>query len=208
MAKTGSEDQDLRTQIESISAELYPTTPIEKKIANALAKHGEFHESISADELQVILRNIVFTMFAQQKIAGFDVGLVHNVAEMNVKIENDQAFVDCVVHIHKPIVAFIEFDYTLVNDTAASQGQLCLKKRSLIINEKTRRFDIKAKAALKAINVEKVTRQELSDLSRIIVRTLPPQLRRHGVKGELNHVGLALEDDVLNVYLEGEFEYA
>jgi hypothetical protein len=53
--------------------------------------------------------------------------------------------------------------------------------------------------------VENLTRLELSDLSGIILRTLPPQLETHGVEGVLSDIGLVLGEDVLEVCLKGEF---
>jgi hypothetical protein len=102
-------------------------------------------------------------------------------------------------------VAAIQFSYSLINDPVSIHNKLVVKKGTLNIVEKTRRFDLKAKAALTAINVEHLARQELSDLSGIIFKTLPPQLRHHGVEGTLSDIELILTDTNLEVCLEGEF---
>jgi hypothetical protein len=80
-----------------------------------------------------------------------------------------------------------------------------VKKGTLEVIEKTRRFDLKAKAALAAINVDYLARQELSDLSGIILKTLPAQLKIHGVEGDISDIGLVLTETNLEVCLEGEF---
>ena len=198
-------DDYLRQQIKATTAKLYSTAPVETRIAAALRQAGRFHEDISAGELQLIMRNVVYVLFAQQRVVGLDVGLVHNVAEMNVAIDDSEARIDFIVHIHKPIVAFLEFAYTLENASNGEEGRLSLKEGTLRVNERTRRLDIKAKAALAALNVRRIAQQELGDPAAIIVKTLPPQLRRQGIGGELTHVRLALQDCYLNVLLEGEF---
>jgi len=151
------------------------------------------------------LRNVVYTMFAQQKVAGVDVGLVHNVATMNVDIADGEADIDFIVHIHKPIVAFLEFQYTLINNETTDDS-LSLKKGSLRINEKTRRFDLKAKAALTAMNVTRITQHEMNNMTEIIAKTLPPQLlERRQVVGELLTVQMTLNETTMNVLLVGDF---
>lgn len=199
-------DEQLRTQIEAYSAKHFSTHQVEQRIAASLKENGRFHDGISSDELTVILRNIVYTLFAQQKFAGRDVSLVHNVPKMKVSINDSEAKVKFIVHIHKPIVAFLEFSYTLVNDPVSAGKTLRVKHGTLQIAERTRRFDIKAKAALATINLDGMARKELADLTRVIRMTLPPQLSRHGISGRLSTVELALKDQCLSVLLEGDFE--
>ncbi|UCC51102.1 MAG: hypothetical protein JSV68_18625 [Anaerolineaceae bacterium] len=200
-----SEDRELQAQIEEAAARVYSTEDIEERIARALVTRGEFYEDISSADLEVILRNIVYVMFARQKVAGREIGILHNVPIMQVEINNQEALVEFVVHIHKPIIVFIEFKYTLVNHEDEDNKCLCLKEDSLRVKEKTRRFDVKAKAALTAMNVPKIARQEMSDLTNVICRTLPDQLRHKGVTGQLEKIKLSLNDHSLCVCLTGDF---
>lgn len=198
-------DEELRAQIEAAAAEEYPVDQIEERIANDLRYHGRFSAAINSDELVIVLRNLVYQVFAEQRVAGMDVSLVHNVPRMVVKIKNGRANVAFIVHIHKPIVAFIKFRYVLENDPRSGGQRLRLNHDSLEIEQNTRRFDLKAKAALTAINIEHLARKEMSDLNHIICRTLPPQLERRGIFGTLSTVHLNLVDDRLQILLEGEF---
>jgi len=200
-----AEEQELQAQIEETSERLFSTVDIEERIAESLLSQGEFHENISPADLEVILRNIVYVIFSHQKLAGRDIDILHNVPIMNIEIDDGEAAVDFVVHIHKPIIVFLEFKYALVNQNDEGCESLCLKEGSLRINEKTRRFDVKAKAALTAMNVPKIARQEMSNLTNVIQRTLPNQLRKKGVQGEIGQIRLSLNDHTLNVYLKGEF---
>jgi antitoxin component of MazEF toxin-antitoxin module len=205
MKKTDDNEQDLRSQIESVIARHYPTDDIETRIADTLIESGEFHEDITAAELAVILRNVVYVMFAQQKVAGVDVGILHNVPIMKVTLAEGQADIEFVVHVHKPIIAFLEFKYALINDHDTSVKRLTVKNGSLRVNEKTRRFDLKAKAALAAMNVPRIARQEMSDTAAVIRRTLPTQLQQKGITGELKEIVLRLNSDTLSIYLQGDF---
>jgi hypothetical protein len=144
-------------------------------------------------------------MFARQKFVGLGVTIVHNIPTMKVRIQNGQAKISYVVHIHKPIVAFLEFDYLLVNDSTGGDRKIHVKQDSLTIKERTRRFDLKAKTALVAANVQGIARKELADLTGVIVKTIPPQLKSHGIQGHLNNVELTLHDQCLIVNLEGDF---
>lgn len=200
-----SEDRELQAQIEEAAARVYSTDDVEERIARALVTRGEFCEDISSADLEVILRNIVYVMFARQKVAGREIGILHNVPLMQVEINNEEAHVEFVVHIHKPIIVFIEFKYTLVNHEDEDNKCLCLKEDSLRVKEKTRRFDVKAKAALTAMNVPKIARQEMSDLTNVICRTLPDQLRHKGITGQLETIKLSLNDHSLCVSLTGDF---
>ncbi len=206
MTAHSTENRELQVQIESTVADVYPTDDIEERIAKALLARGEFYENIDAADLEIILRNIVYVMFSRQKVAGRDIDILHNVPIMHVEIREEQAHVEFIVHIHKPIIVFIEFEYTLVNHPDQDEKRLCLKEGSLKIKEKTRRFDVKAKAGLTAMNIPKIARQEMSDMSEVICRTLPGQLKHKGVTGVLDKVRLSLNEQTLCVYLLGEFE--
>lgn len=189
----------------NVSTQIRSPETIEQRIAVSLRDFGRFHEPIKAAELAIILENVVSTLFSEQKIAGVNVGITHKVSGMEVYINGGEANVCFSVRIHKPIVAIIRFSYILINDPVSIRNKLVVKKGTLVIEEKTRRFDLKAKAALTAINVEYLARQELSDLSGIILKTLPPQLRNHGVEGTISDIGLSLMDSSLEVCLEGDF---
>lgn len=206
MPRRQSSDDQLRSQIEAVQAKYFPTTQIEDKIAKALTTNGQFEDNIDSDELATILRNVVYAIFAEYKIGGREVGLLHNVPTMKVHINNSQADVGFIVHIHKPIVAFIKFQYTLINDPVSVFPNLRVKHGSLTISEHTRRFDIKAKATLAAINVKNLAQKEMANPAAVIVETLPAQLERLGAKGELKTVQLTLKDHHLQVFLEGEFK--
>ena len=201
-----SEDRELQAQIEDTTASVYSTEDIEERIAQALLTQGEFYENIEAADLEVILRNIVYVMFSRQKVAGRDIDILHNVPIMHVEIVNEEAHVDFIVHIHKPVIVFIEFEYTLINHPDEDVKRLCLKEKSLRIKEKTRRFDVKAKAGLTAMNIPKIARQEMSDMTEVIRRTLPAQLKHNGVTGELDNIRLSLNERSLCIFLQGEFE--
>ncbi|MFZ0545477.1 MAG: hypothetical protein WAM60_08565 [Candidatus Promineifilaceae bacterium] len=178
---------------------------IEQRIAASLRDFGRFHEPIKAEELAIILEGVVSALFSEQRVAGVNVAITHSITNMEVCIINGEANICFVVRIHKPIVAVIHLSYCLINDPVSITNRLVVKKGTLEIMERTRRFDLKAKAALAAINVDYLVRQELSDLSGIIFRTLPPQLQTHGVDGTLSDIGLILTDTMLEVCLEGEF---
>lgn len=198
--------EQLRSQIEAATADHYSTAKIEERIAESLMKYGRFIGKINAGELAIIMRNVVYTVFAEHKVAGRHVGLVHNVPTMKVEINESQATIAFIVHIHKPIVAFIKFQYILINDTVSVNPNLRVKRGSLIISEHTRRFDLKAKAALATINVESLALKELANPAAIIIATLPNQLDRYGANGKLKRVELTLKDHHLEVYLEGDFQ--
>lgn len=198
-------DEHLRAQIESSAADHYSARDIEERIAAALVADGRFHNRINGADLAVILRNVVYYMFAHQKFAGVDVGIVHNIIQMDVTLADDEARVVFEVHIHSPIVAFLEFRYVLENDPDQFGSALRLQPGTLHIEQRTRRFDIKAKTALAAMNVQRIALQELSNTRDIIRKTLPPQLRKQHIDGALTHIELELMDDALCVLLEGEF---
>ncbi|MGD8584739.1 MAG: hypothetical protein PVH65_04065 [Chloroflexota bacterium] len=199
-------DEQLRAQIEAVSAQQYPSEQIEKRIAAELIKNGRFDSRINSEELAAILRNLVFTMFSNHTLAGQGLNLIHNVATMRVGINKSQADVRFIVHIHKPITAFLKFKYVLVNDPVSVSPRLTLKRNSLVIEEHTKRFDIKAKAALAAINIESIACRKLVDPTQIIRATLPERLAKHGLSGQFNCIEMALADQQLNLCLEGKFE--
>mgnify|MGYP005850137027 CR=1 FL=1 len=193
----------LRKQIQGPIAE--PVLPLEEKVARALLDSGEFLGTLTSDELAVIMRKVLYTLVDEQKVAGVEVPLVHNVSRMDVSIAGCEAAVSCEVHIHTPIKAFITFDYVLENDHQSNNGQLRLKGNRLDVKEITRPFDIGARAALKVMGVRHIALRELSDVNAIIRRTLPAQLRQQGFKGELTAVGLELlADGTMAVYLTGD----
>lgn len=198
-------DDELRAQIEAVTSQAYSTEDIEQRIARALLSEGHFDQDLNARDLAIILRNVIYTMFAQQTVAGHDFSLVHNVPSMKVAIKDGEAQVCYVVHIHRPIVAFLEFKYTLVNDPVAISRRLRLKRGTLEVTEHTRRLDLKARAALAAISIETMARRELTDVTKIIRDTLPPQLARHGVEGTMENIELALHGRSLRVVLAGRF---
>ena len=201
-----SEDHELQAQIEDAAANVYSAEDIEGRIAQALLAQGEFYENIDVADLEIILRNIVYVMFSRQTMAGRDLDILHNVPVMRAQISEEKAHVEFFVHIHKPIIVFIVFEYTLINCPDENEKRLRLKEGSLRIKEKTRRFDVKAKAGLTAMNVPKIARQQMSDMTEVIRRTLPAQLKRKGVTGKLSKIRLSLNDHTLCVYLLGEFE--
>lgn len=191
----------LRAQIEANLDERYPVGGVDDRIIRGLHK-GEYHERINADDFGIVLRHIVHTIFSQKRVAGFDVGIIHNVAKMNVTIANNEIDIAFVVHVHKPIVAFLNFAYVLVNDPK-KESHIALKKGTLKVENKTRRFDIKAKTALTAMQTTRLAQSELSDLSVVIETTWPLHLRTLGHDGELTAVRLHIENDVLCVFLQG-----
>ena len=146
-------DEQLRSQIEAAAAEKHSTEQIEDMIADSLLTDGQFLGRLDARQLALIMRNVVYNVFDQHKIGGRNLGLIHNVPSMKVAIKESQAQVCFVVHIHRPIVAFLQFKYKLINDPVSIAPAVRLKTGSLSITEHTRRFDLKAKAALAAINI-------------------------------------------------------
>jgi hypothetical protein len=198
-------DEQLRAQIEAVAARQYPSDEIEQKIASGLVSTGRFDSQLNAEELAAILRMLVYTVFGNYTLAGQGLNLIHNVATMKVGISKSQADIRFVVHIHKPITAFLKFSYALVNDPVSITPRLTLKRNSLAVEEQTRRFDVKAKAALAAINVHNIARHELTDPSRIIRAALPSRLEKHGLTGHFTGVEMALAEHHLGLCLEGKF---
>lgn len=199
-------DEQLRAQIEAVAAQQFPSDQIEQKIACALAANGRFESRLNSEELGAILRRLVYTVFSKHTLAGQGINLVHNVATMRVIINESEAKIGFIVHIHKPITAFLKFKYCLVNDPVSVGHKLRLKRNSLVVKEHTRRFDIKAKVALTAINVENLARKELTDPVRIIKATLPSRLESHGLSGRFTSIDMTLHDHHLDLCLEGIFK--
>ncbi len=191
--------QGLRKQIAAdVSA---PAEVVEKLIADSLTQAGEFHSMLTSEMLGFVLRKVFYTIVAEQKVAQFDLPIVHNVSEMSVAIVGREARIAATVHIHQPITAFIKFRYTLENDPK-NPKLLRLKNNKLDVEEVTRAFDVPAKVALKVLGVEKIARHELSNPNAIIARTLPPQLKAHGFEGKISRVELEfIGDDNLEVLL-------
>ena len=179
------------------------TRSVEERIAEALRKRGRFAGELTAAELEPILSNVVFMLVGNQRLAGIDVPIVHNISRIQVSIQKQQATVMCEVHIHAPIVAFIQFRYQLENDPRQT-GKLRLKGGTVQVTETTRRLDLAAKAALRMLNVRGIALHELRDPNDVIRRTLPPQLRDHGIDLRLESIDLTFtEGDTLHVTLKG-----
>jgi hypothetical protein len=179
-----------------------PVAPIEQQIAESLTESGVFEAELSAEELAVIMRKLLYMLVAEQKVAGVEVPIVHNVSKMEIDIANSEAEIACEVHIHSPLVGFIQFSYTLENaDEDEDEGRLQLKDNALAVKEVTRPMDMAAKLALRIMNVRAIALRELSDLGALIRRTLPEQLQEHGFEGQIDEVLMILQDDVLVVRL-------
>lgn len=204
---TGSKSKDalLRSQIEAAAKVSYSAAAIEAEIVDSLCSCGEYDSQIDAADLSAILRNVVYTMFKEYRLAGLDVHPLHNVPVMEVEIEGGEAQVSYIVHIHKPIIAFLSFQYSIVNDQSGRLPKLKIKARSFKYRERTRRYDLKAKAALKAVNIRNLALRELRDVSNVILQTLPSQMEHYGVSGDLRDVELQLDGHTLHICLRGEF---
>ncbi len=193
----------VRKQIADIIAE--PVAPFEEKIAHTLKEKGEFQGCLNADQLSIIMRKVLFTLVAEQKVAGFDVPIAHNVSAMQVNIAQREAVVFAEVHVHSPIIAFIQFRYTLENDRRYPGKKLHLKRDDVEVKEVTRPFDLGARAALAILGVRQIALRELSNPNAVIQRTLPSQLARLGFKRELAEVELELkDDDSMHVYIRAD----
>jgi hypothetical protein len=192
--------ETVRKQIAETIAE--PVAPFEEKIAHTLKEKGEFAGHLNAEQLSIILRKVLFTLVGEQKVAGFDVPITHNVSAMQVTIARREAAVFAEVHVHSPIVAFIQFRYTLENDRRCPGKKLHLKRGQVEVKEVTRPFDLGARAALAILGVKQIALRELSDPNAVIRRTLPQQLARLGFQESLAEVELELlADDTMRVRL-------
>ena len=206
MDKTRPTDEQLRAQIEDTAARDYPAKQIEDRIAASLLENGRFHGYLSPKELALVLRSLVYIIFSQHHFGGRELKLVHNIPSMKIAIKNNRADINFLVHIHKPIIAFLNFSYSLQNDPVSAGRNLRIKRGSLKIKQDTRRFDLKAKAALVAADIEGLARRELADPAAIILNTLPQQLRKRGIRGEIKGIELFLHDRKLEVGLEGAIQ--
>lgn len=190
-------NSDLRQRIsEQLSR---PVASIEQLIAQSLIEEGEFEAELPAEHLAAIMRKLLYTLVAEQKVAGVEVPIVHNVSKMEIEIEDGEAEVACEVHIHSPLTGFIQFSYTLENDD--EDGHVRLKNGNLNVKEITRPMDMAAKLALRIMNVRAIALRELSDLGELIRRTLPAQLEEYGFEGQIDEVEMVFEADMLAVRL-------
>ena len=206
MTLKDSIDDRLRSQIEAAGAEGYSTESIDQRIAAALCRDSVFHGALSEADLAVILRGVIYVLFSNHQFMGLDIRPVHNVPKMKVSISNSEAAIKYLVHIHKPITAFLSFSYTLINDAVSVDQKISLKRGSLRYAERTRRLDIRSKAGLAAVNIKEMARRELQDISQVIINTLPGQLEKQAVTGKLERIDLSFDRDRLNIRLEGAFE--
>jgi hypothetical protein len=204
MTKRSKVADQLRAQIEAAASQEYSSEAVELKIAASLLEQGKFSGHLDEQELTSVIRNIVYNRFANQRIGGRDIGIVHNIPAIDVKISGETVNVSFLVHIHRPIVAFLRFRYVLMNDPFSEPKRVQLKRGSLSIRKNTRRFDLKARAALSAIDLESIARNELTDLAVILRRTLSDQMNGYGISGEISEIRLGIVDCVLEVYLEGD----
>lgn len=175
-----------------------PAAPIEQLIAESLIGSGAFEAELTAEQLSVIMRKLLYTLVAEQKVAGVEVPIVHNVSKMEIDIADSEAEIACEVHIHSPLTGFIQFSYTLENE---DEGRLQLKDNALVVKEITRPMDMGAKLALRIMNVRAIALRELSDLGSLIRRTLPEQLQEHGFEGQIDEVEMTFQDEMLAVRL-------
>ncbi len=167
---------------------------IDRQVAQALSNPGQFGYAFTSEELAVVFANIFFTLIDTHKFAGLTVPLIHNVAQMDVQIKYPCIAVQSLLHIHSPIKAFINVDYELGNHPYLS-GALTFDQQSLKVKERTGRLDLIAKAALSAIDVEGVVRDELKDPAQVIRKTLPHRLKSYGFDGTIGRVRLEVTPD-------------
>ncbi len=197
--------EQLRAQIEAAANQEYSFEAVELKIAAALLEQGIFSGHLDEQELTSVIRNVVYNRFANQRIGGRDIDLVHNIPAIDVTVSGEEVNVSFLVHIHKPIVAFLRFRYVLTNDPFSDPNRIQLKRGSLSIRKDTRRFDLKARAALAAFDIESIARDELTDLAVILRTTLSDQMNGYGISGDISEIRLVIGDNCLEVYLEGDY---
>ncbi len=187
-----NQEQILRKQI----AETFrkASEDLDRQVAQAFAQQGEFQYHFTDEELSVVFANIFHTLVELHRFAGMTVPLTHNVTAMEVEVRPPRLSVRSILHIHSPIRAFIAADYDLMNHPAIP-GILVLRKGSLKVQEKTARFDLVARAALRAIDVEGLIASELQDPAEVIRRTLPHRLRSYGFAGQISTVRLEVTPD-------------
>lgn len=195
--------QQLRRQINESLTE--PILSIEHEIADSLSTRGEFHSDIDSLELGLILRKVIYRIVDEQKVAHVSVPILHNITQMDARIDTSEARVECEVHVHEPIIAFIRLKYALENDPRSCGTRLRLKNDRLEVREITRPLDVGAKLALKMLRIEHIVRQELSDPNGLIKRMLYQPLEQYGYTGAVHEVELEFNGlDSLRVYISGE----
>lgn len=195
--------QQLRQQINESLTE--PILALEHEIAEALAADGEFHAEIDDADLALILRKIIYRLVDEQKVGSVSVPIVHNISQIDARINGSAAVIACEVHVHEPIIAFIRLKYALENDPNSRGTRLRLKDNRLEVREITRPLDVAAKLALKMLRVEHIIRQELSDPNGLIKRMLYQPLEEYGYTGAVHDVELAFNGDrSLRVFITGE----
>ncbi|MGB8645489.1 MAG: hypothetical protein WCF84_09645 [Anaerolineae bacterium] len=185
-------DQILRRQISEAFRQ--SSEQVDREVAESLTVSGKFERSFNSLDLGVVFANLIHTLVELQKFAGLTVPLVHNVAAIEVETRYPRISVGLVLHIHSPIKAFIDIEYGLINHPTKIGG-LTLARRSLIVQEKTARFDLVAKAALSTINLEGLVERELKDPAQIIRQTLPHRLHVYGFEGQIGQVHLEITPD-------------
>ncbi len=174
---------------------------IDREVAEALTRNHHYVYSFDSQQLAVVFANIFHTLIDLQKFAGLTVPLTHNVASIGVEVRYPRITTSTLLHIHSPIRAFIEIGYSLSNDFERP-GNLALIRRSLSVQEKTARFDLLARSALAAINIEGLIERELRDPAEVIRLTLPHRLRLYGFAGTIQKVHLEVTpDNRLHTYL-------
>jgi hypothetical protein len=208
MTQKSKVEEQLRAQVELAASQEYSSEAVELKIAASLLEHGKFSGHLDEQELTTIIRNVVYDRFSNQRIGGRDIHLVHNIPAVEATFSGDEVIVSFLVHIHKPIVAFLRFRYVLTNDPYSKRKRIQLKRGSLSIRKDTRRFDLKARAALAAIDVDSIARDELTDLADILKSTFTDQLTGYGIGGGISEIQLAIGENCLEVYLEGDCRMA
>ncbi len=204
MTKNTKAADQLRAQIEDAASQEYSFEAVELKIAAALLEQGSFSGHLNEQELTSVIRNVVYARFADQRIGGRKLTLVHNIPAIKVTVSGAEVQVSFLVHLHSPIIAFLRFRYVLTNDPISVSKRIRLKRGSLSIRKDTRRFDLKAKAALAAIDVECIARDELTDLAAILKTTLSDRMRDYGIMGEISEIQLNVGDGCIEVYAEGD----
>jgi hypothetical protein len=148
---------------------------------------------------------VIYRIVDEQKVAHVSVPTLHNITQMDARIKGNGAQVECEVHVHEPIIAFIRMKYELENDPRSCGTRLRLKGDRLEVREITRPLDIGAKLALKMLRIEHIVRQELSDPNGLIKRMLYQPLEQYGYSGAVHDVELEFNGaDVLRVYISGE----
>lgn len=202
-----SKNRQLRAQINTSLTE--PIAEFERSIAEALNDGDDFSAEIDSELLGHVLRKIIYNVVGEQKLANVEVPTVHNISQMDARIDHTEAKVECEIHIHQPIVAFIRLKYSLENDPRSCGTRLRLKNNKVEVHETTRPLDMAAKIALRVMRVESVVRHELSDPNGLIKRMLPDALSRYGFEGVVHDVELDFNGDgSLRVFITGDADGA